>query len=303
MEGATFTDLLARATYLVGCKNCGKYKIIDSLPQELQRSSRETIRKLCYLTRQKSDALSGNDDVLLIHDELLERVKDDVVLPSVAEQADIFMLELAKYAEREGTGVFQEPAPDERRAKLGVLKGKDVNFIINSLCDTGLLERQPNSTGIRLSFAGWSRIPEIKRGHVTATTAFMAMKFNEEELDHLYQEIYKPACDACGYNLATVVEAPKAGLIDEHIMVSIRNSRFVVADVTYSNPGVLWEAGFAEGLGKPVIYSCKKTPDERPHFDIRNRQTVFWEPDKLVDAHNQLATCIRATLPLEAKMG
>ena len=27
---------------------------------------------------------------------------------------------------------------------------------------------------------------------------------------------------------------------------------------THGDPGAYWEAGFAEGLGKPVIYTCEK---------------------------------------------
>ena len=52
---------------------------------------------------------------------------------------------------------------------------------------------------------------------------------------------------------------PKAGLIDDRLRVEIRTSRFLIADLTHENAGAYWEAGFAEGLGKPVIYTCEKS--------------------------------------------
>jgi hypothetical protein len=36
-----------------------------------------------------------------------------------------------------------------------------------------------------------------------------------------------------------------------------KDARFLVADLTDRCPGAYWEAGFAHGLGKPVIYMCE----------------------------------------------
>ncbi len=64
------------------------------------------------------------------------------------------------------------------------------------------------------------------------------------------------------------------------------------------------EAGFAEGLGKPVIYTCEKSYFEghRSHFDTNHRQTIVWSGGQLSEAGKSLKTTIRATLPSEAKM-
>ena len=37
----------------------------------------------------------------------------------------------------------------------------------------------------------------------------------------------------------------------------IRDAAFVLVDLTHDNPGAYWEGGYAEGLGKPVIYICE----------------------------------------------
>jgi nucleoside 2-deoxyribosyltransferase len=81
---------------------------------------------------------------------------------------------------------------------------------------------------------------------------------------------------------------------------------FLIADLTDHNNGAYWEAGYAEGLGKPVIYTCRKDvfedKENTTHFDTNHHLTVVWEHDKLDDAVKQLKATIRATLPENAKM-
>lgn len=81
---------------------------------------------------------------------------------------------------------------------------------------------------------------------------------------------------------------------------------FLIAELTQGDHGVYWEAGFAEGLGKPVIYTCEKFyfNEKKTHFDTNNLHTVLWEDDKdkLDEAAKQLKITIRATLPDEAKL-
>jgi nucleoside 2-deoxyribosyltransferase len=84
----------------------------------------------------------------------------------------------------------------------------------------------------------------------------------------------------------------------------LRTSRFVIADLTHNNNGAYWEAGFAEGLGRPVIYTCRKQESDanKSHFDTSHLNTIIWDPENLRDAATRLTATIRATLPSEAKM-
>ena len=43
--------------------------------------------------------------------------------------------------------------------------------------------------------------------------------------------------------------------------------------------GVYWEAGFAYGLNKPVIHTCKDDEKSRRriHFDVDQYNTIFWK--------------------------
>jgi hypothetical protein len=164
----------------------------------------------------------------------------------------------------------------------------------------------------QLTMAGWQRYEAIKRATVNSRTAFMAMKFNDPELDNIVVPHFKIAVAAADFKLRPLTDDQPAGLIDDQMRVALRTARFVIADLTHGSNGAYWEAGFAEGLGRPVIYTCRKDVwDARGnhdpnrinvHFDTRNLFTIDWDPANITDAGKRLTAAIRNTLPGEAKM-
>jgi nucleoside 2-deoxyribosyltransferase len=168
----------------------------------------------------------------------------------------------------------------------------------------------PKTMQFRLYMAGWERYYALKRAQVKSRTAFMAMQFGDAELNRVVDDCFKPAVEATGFELRQLTDGQPAGLIDDQLRVRLQTARFVIADLTHGNNGAYWEAGFAEGLGRPVIYTCRKRewdqrdqPSEhKVHFDTNHHLTVIWEPENLQDAAMHLTATIRATLPAEAKM-
>lgn len=130
----------------------------------------------------------------------------------------------------------------------------------------------------------------------------MAMPFGDAELDAVYKECFKPAVEATGFDLWRLDEKPEAGIIDNNMVVAIRECRFLLAEVTHLNPGALWEAGFAEGAGKPVIYLCREKEWKDRHFDIAYRQSVKWDRNAPEEAVRNLKAAVRATFPADAIM-
>lgn len=159
--------------------------------------------------------------------------------------------------------------------------------------------------GLRLTLPGWSFYEELKRGQTSNRYAFIAMQFGRPDLDAVVNDCFRPAVAETGFELTRLDDSPSAGLIDDRLRVEIRQSRFLLADLTHHNKGAYWEAGFAEGLGKPVIYLCRKDVFEDrtqgTHFDTNHHLTVVWDPSDLPDAAEKLKATIRATLPSEAK--
>jgi hypothetical protein len=171
----------------------------------------------------------------------------------------------------------------------------------------GLLERPRTMGGpyaLRLTLPGWQRFEQLKRSITASRTAFMAMGFGDAEADGALETCFKPGVALAGFDLLRVIDGQGAGLIDDQIRVGLRTARFVVADLTHENRGAYWEAGFAEGLGRPVIYTCRKAEwdAKATHFDTSHLVTVIWEAQDLADAARRLTATIRATLPGEANM-
>lgn len=72
---------------------------------------------------------------------------------------------------------------------------------------------------------------------------------------------------------------PHIDRIDTKIITEIKNSRFLIADVTQQRPGVYFEAGYALGLGLPVFWSVRADDLANVHFDTRRFNHIVWESE------------------------
>ena len=136
-----------------------------------------------------------------------------------------------------------------------------------------------------------------------SSTGFCAMWFNDKVLS-LWTQVIEPAIRLSGYSPLKIDIKPHNNKIDDEIVASIRASRFVVADFTGQRGGVYYEAGFARGLGLPVIFMCRKVDFKKLHFDIRQYNSISWSPEDMDSARTELKNRILATLgqgPLEVQ--
>jgi hypothetical protein len=161
-----------------------------------------------------------------------------------------------------------------------------------------------NGIGLRLTMKGWELYYSLKRGLTDSRKAFMAMKYNAPDVEAAYKTCFRPAVAKAGYELFDLRDQQSAGMIDDQMRVAMRNSRFIIADLSYGCRGSYWEGGFAEGLGRPVIYTCEaeKWKVEGVHFDTNHLTTVIWEAGNFDEPARLLTAIIRNTLPDEAQM-
>lgn len=228
-------------------------------------------------------------------------------LPKPAAQADNLVLWLGNAVD--GSDGFRQAEREHLQAVIGGRRPESVTYVASYLRDQRLINyaevhahNAPSQLNIQMLPAGWERFEQLNREGTTSRTAFMAMQYNNAELDSLVQGVLRPAVEATGFELRVLTDVPRAGLIDDRLRVEIRRSRFLIADITHENLGAYWEAGFAEGLGKPVIYTCQRDVfSSVAHFDTNHHLTVMWDTDFPQVAETLKAT-IRATLPGEARM-
>jgi len=119
----------------------------------------------------------------------------------------------------------------------------------------------------------------------------------DDDMQPLFTDAIKPALEATGYQPFRVDNRPHNEKIDDRIVAEIRQSGLLVADFTRQKNGVYWEAGFAQGLGIPVIRTCHldDLKANKLHFDTRQYLHVDWTTE--AELRQKLELHIRATIP------
>jgi len=236
----------------------------------------------------------------------VREIQTNTTLPSVGEQAENLLL-LIGDGSRGEAGRSVSVGDPAATAIIGAAGSDGLFFVIAGLEERGFVKSTASfkeGRSLQLTFDGWDRYEALRRGRSESRRAFMAMPYGDPELDRVVATCFQPAVAEAGFRLVRLDEVSRAGLIDDHLRVEIRRSRFLITDLTNGNQGAYWEAGFAEGLGKPVIYTCKASVfSEVRHFDAEHLWTLLWDPDDLADAARRLTAGIRETFPDEAVDG
>ena len=187
-------------------------------------------------------------------------------------------------------------------------KSKDeIQFFLDYLETKGWLNVHKNAGYPRynLTVEGHAHLEELERGATDSSQAFVAMWF-DNSMTNAWEEGIKPAIKAAGYDALRIDRKEHVNKIDDEIIAEIRRSRFIVADFTQdengARGGVYYEAGFAHGLGIPVIFTCQKDALEKVHFDTRQYNHIVWGTSE--ELRSSLANRIAAVVgdgPLRAK--
>lgn len=293
----------------ISCGNCGKYYTSFEVITEGLRDSGPGILSLeqrAHIAGWIRDRWHRGEKNITVLTHDIEPILRDVRRLSPAEKTSHLLATLARVSRRPGAELGLN---DIRYTDALAVDPAELGVYLNWLADQQFITHVPGSNRIRLTLPGWTEVARLERQRaVNATLAFMAMPFGDTKLDNVVTNCFVPAAKAAGYELRKLTEGQPAGLIDDQLRVRLRTARFVVADLTSGNQGAYWEAGFAEGLGTPVIYSCERSvftdPDRKKgtHFDTNHLVTVLWDDRNLTAAAEELKAHIRATLPTEAKL-
>jgi nucleoside 2-deoxyribosyltransferase len=143
---------------------------------------------------------------------------------------------------------------------------------------------------------GWMEI-EKNLDKNYSKQVFVAMWF-DSTMDNAYAAIEK-AIDECGLNILRIDRKEHNNEISGEILFEIKKSKIIIADVTGQKNGVYFEAGFAMGHQKTVIWSCRENDLENIHFDTRQYNHVLWVDEK--DLYSKMKNRLLATLAVDEK--
>ena len=196
--------------------------------------------------------------------------KDTLGICSKNKLNRIFMIDRNSYSEDICNGIIQALI--------------DMNYIMYS--DT-MLHRE-----ILLSCKSLERIEELHKNPNNIKQAFVAMWFDESM--QKARECIERAIYDSGYVPMIIDVKEHNNQIVPEIFYEIKHSKFMIADLTGSRGGVYYEAGYAEALEKQVILTCRK--GESTHFDVKQKNTIFWEESNYDSLYEKLKRRIEVTI-------
>lgn len=272
------SDAGERRTY--GCARCGNFTITRTAETMAER--KEIGHQLSSWIR---DHYERKQDLAEINSNTLKTLESDLPKYTPAEKQLILLRNIERKSEYPGFSVELHRNHDYPLAWASC-PDEFLHYIL-SLIERKLLRTSHGSKinlgewtlDVELTSDGWNYLEEKAKQSTTSTQAFIAMSFSEE-IRSVWENAIRPAVVKAGYKPYRVDSEPHIDRIDAKIMSEIKNSRFVVADVTGQKHGVYFEAGYALGLNLPVIWACNKEDINNVHFDTRQYNHILWSTEQ-----------------------
>ena len=141
----------------------------------------------------------------------------------------------------------------------------------------------------------WETVERLQEVHVGNKNAFVAMWF-DQSMNDFYKNGIEKAIEEANYVPVRIDLQDFNEKICDEIIAEIRRAKFLVADFSGLRSGVFFEAGFAKGLGREVIFTVKISDVEKlkEHFDTRQYNHIVYDSPE--DLHKKLYNRICATI-------
>lgn len=298
--------------YSGDCPTCGTYFINDDIVDlEMQQ---QNIPSYIISSMLRNLHESNKNSVIFSFEQLQEMV---IKPNSPIEKIEMLLTYLFRKQEKMNVGVPINTttdyslifAHDKKEFEYFILQAKKMG-VINSYGFTSLPDFHNqnklvetignNKIDVFLTLEGWERASKLVNKSKISNRAFVAMWFKEEgqkvdaSHDKLFSEGIKPALINCGYEEPfRSIEDLHNDKIPDRIIAQIKQSSLVVADLTGNRQCVYYEAGFAQGYGIPVIFTCNKNDEKtlrQVGFDISPYKIIFW------DTFNELKVNLEARI-------
>jgi hypothetical protein len=275
----------------IKCELCGEYRLSERLAQDIY--SYPLLDSHIYSGAIREHYEQGI--VLWVED--LKELRDSVVVPkNPLESIDRILLYVLRKIKSADDGVeFKQTDRPVAYAK----NPEEFSYFLWKARELDYLEKHPQGQSRdRLTLNGWKHLADLPQKEIRPSQAFVAMWFHKD-LEDAWENGLKPALKQTGYDPIRIDRTEHNEKIDDRIVAEIRKSGLLVADFTGQRGGVYFEAGFAMGLGIPVIWTCRDTDINNLHFDTRQYNHIVWKDAD--DLKERLINRIEATLPNRPK--
>jgi nucleoside 2-deoxyribosyltransferase len=116
---------------------------------------------------------------------------------------------------------------------------------------------------------------------------FVASAFGRPDVDAIYDKVIRPVLRELAITPLRVDRVEHNDDIDDKIFELLGKADFCITDLTYARPSAYFEAGYAAGGGRSVIYMARRDhfkdkPDDpngnlKVHFDLQMKNIIGWQ--------------------------
>lgn len=149
-----------------------------------------------------------------------------------------------------------------------------------------------------LTFKGREFVESLGQKKADSNKVFLAFHFTDEMKMHFEMTAKRAVSDASGGKLEAVrvgtSSTPTDTKIDDALIGILKASKVVIADFTGQRQAVYYEAGYAMGMGIPVIWTCRADEVDNLSFDTRQYPHILWKDEK--DLYKQLTERLSAQI-------
>lgn len=289
---------------------CGTYGLNDSIVPRLESNEWEK-RHVAWILAQRN--ARGIKQPLLIVERASDSKAADAAAWSIVSLDQILKAKPRSSAEMMDEALLNLSATLKHPSEYIRLSIEDcwlvfaynhesMAYILEQLCEAEFLKfhtteggRTPTTKIYTIRSKGWDKLARMRTSSTLPRgQAFVAMWF-DPQTEAIFDDAIFPVVESDGTKCVRIDLKEHNNKICDEILAEIRRSRYMVADFTGSRAGVYFEAGFAYGLGIPVIWTVREDHLPQVHFDTRQyNHIVYKTPEEL---KKRLTNRIKATIP------
>jgi hypothetical protein len=298
---SSYSGDLSMQIFSLICPVCGKYDLSDIAMQNLDER-KDDFYIISGITRNFYELHEKTNRFFVIKEEMID---DDAKFQaefiskapkSVLEKASLLLQYIARNSQHIGRPIKIEPHKDY---PLCFCKdAEELEVYIEYLVERGFAKHSGSTAtvfNLSLTIDGWTAFEKMITPNLESKQAFVAMWF-DQQLDEPFEKGILPLEDKneTGFKMLRIDQKHFNDKICDHIIAEIKQSRFMIADCTELRPAVFFEAGYAMGLGLPVIFTCREGTDIKKCFDTDHYKHIVWKDAD--DLKNKLKDRILATI-------
>jgi hypothetical protein len=96
------------------------------------------------------------------------------------------------------------------------------------------------------------------------------------DVEEAYNLGFEPAIRDAGFSPIRIDREYSINGIYDRTVAEGADGTVRVVDFTYHRPSVYYEAGFAHGIGRDVICTCRQGSKAGLHFNVRHLGQIIW---------------------------